>query len=59
LQKNFVVTESMRVQFRTDFINAFNNVNLNGPNTAVGAGMGLINSSQAPRNIQFALKFIY
>jgi len=59
LQKNFVVTESMRVQFRADFVNAFNNVNLNGPSTAVGAGMGLINTSQAPRNIQFALKFVY
>jgi carboxypeptidase family protein len=59
LQKDFHVTESMRFQFRTDFVNAFNHVNLNAPATALGTNMGLINSSQDPRNIQFALKFYF
>jgi hypothetical protein len=60
LQKNFPITESVRLQFRTDFINAFNRVNLNTPNGGCcGGTMGLINSSQDPRNIQFALKLYY
>jgi hypothetical protein len=59
LQKDFHVTETMRFQFRTDFINAFNHVNLNAPATALGTNMGLINTSQDPRNIQFALKFYF
>ncbi len=60
LQKDFHITETMRFQFRTDFINAFNHVNLNTPDTNVGSTtMGLINSSQDPRNIQFALKFYF
>jgi Carboxypeptidase regulatory-like domain len=59
LQKNFPIRENVRLQFRADFLNAFNRVNLNGPATAVGAGMGIVNTSQAPRNIQFALKLYY
>ena len=59
IQKNFNFTETMRLQFRGDFVNAFNHVNLNLPSDSLGAGMGLINSSQDPRNIQFALKFIF
>jgi hypothetical protein len=59
LQKDFRVTEKMRFQFRTDFVNAFNHVNLNTPADALGTNMGLINSSQDPRNIQFALKFYF
>jgi hypothetical protein len=59
LQKDFAITESKHLQFRTDFVNAFNSVNLNAPATALGGNMGLINSSQPPRNIQFALKFYY
>jgi hypothetical protein len=59
LQKDFRITESKRLQFRTDFVNAFNRVNLNAPATALGSNMGLINGSQDPRNIQFALKFYF
>ena len=60
LQKDFQISESKRLQFRTDFINAFNNVNLNAPSTDITSGnMGLINGSQPPRNIQFALKFYF
>jgi len=59
LAKNFTLTERFRLQFRTDFINAFNHVQYNAPNMGLGAGMGQITSAQAPRNIQFALKLYY
>ena len=59
LQKDFFISESKRLQFRSDFVNAFNRVNFNVPNMVLGAGMGLVNSSQDPRNIQFALKFYF
>jgi len=61
LQKNFSVTERVRLQFRADFLNAFNRVNLNTDccATAVGPGMGILSSSQPPRNVQFALKLYY
>jgi hypothetical protein len=60
IQKNFPITERTRIQFRADFLNAFNRVNLNAPATSCcGGTMGLINTSQDPRNIQFALKFYY
>jgi len=60
VQKNFPVTERVRVQFRADFLNAFNRVNLNTPSgSCCGGTMGLVNTSQDPRNIQFALKLYY
>jgi hypothetical protein len=59
LQKNFALTERFKLQFRTDFINAFNHVQLNAPNTSLGAGMGQVTSAQPSRNIQFALKLYY
>jgi hypothetical protein len=61
LQKNFQFTERAKLQFRADFINAFNRTNLNTDCclTAVGTGMGIISSSQPARNIQFALKLYY
>lgn len=60
LQKNFQLTERFRLQFRSDFLNAFNRVNLAVPNTTVDqATTGVINASQPARNIQFALKLYY
>jgi hypothetical protein len=59
VQKNFQMTERARLQFRADFLNAFNRTNLDGPATAVGSGMGQVSSSQSPRNIQFALKLYF
>jgi hypothetical protein len=67
LQKNFPITETVKLQFRTDFLNAFNRTNLNtdccftaitnggGPST----GEAVISSSQPARNIQFALKLYF
>ncbi len=68
LMKNFHFTESKYLQFRTDFLNAFNNVQLGHPNVSYSCpygqscssgAFGLINTSQPARNIQFALKFYY
>ena len=59
IQKSFSITERLRVQFRTDFLNTFNHVNPNVPITGIGAVTGLIQTSQSPRNIQFALKIYY
>ncbi|MFZ3278948.1 MAG: hypothetical protein WA182_18775, partial [Candidatus Sulfotelmatobacter sp.] len=59
LHKDFQLTERFRLQFRTDFINAFNHVQLNAPNMSLGATMGQVTSAQPPRNIQLALKLYY
>jgi Carboxypeptidase regulatory-like domain len=60
LHKDFQLTERFRLQFRTDFINAFNHVQLNVPNLSItSTSMGQITSAQNPRNIQFALKLYY
>jgi hypothetical protein len=59
LHKNFQLTERFRLQFRTDFVNAFNHVQLNAPNMSLVSTMGQITSAQPPRNIQLALKLYY
>ncbi len=59
LHKDFPITERFRLQFRTDFINAFNHVQYNAPNMGLGSTMGQITSAQPPRNIQLALKLYY
>jgi len=58
--KNFTVTEQVRAQFRAEFFNVFNHVNLGQPNGCVDcSGAGTI-SSIAPnslmRQIQFGLR---
>jgi hypothetical protein len=60
VSKSIHVTEGKYFQFRGDFLNAFNNVQLGHPNTNFPSStFGLINTSQPARNIQFALKFYY
>jgi hypothetical protein len=59
-QKDFHIRESIKLQFRTDLVNAFNRVNLNAPDTSLGsATMGQVSTAQQARNIQFALKLYY
>ncbi len=59
-QKNFQITERFRLQFRSDFLNAFNRVNLAAPNTSVDQSTtGVVQVSQPARNIQFALKLYF
>jgi len=59
--KEFAPAERMRVQFRAEFLNAFNTPRFGGPNTSVtSASFGVITSqANAPRQIQFGLKFLW
>jgi hypothetical protein len=60
LLKNIHITEADYIQFRADFLNAFNNVQLGHFNsTFPSSTFGLINTSQPARNIQFAFKFYF
>ena len=59
LHKDFPMGDRFRLQFRSDFINAFNHVQFNAPNMGLGSTMGQITSSQPSRNIQLALKLYY
>jgi hypothetical protein len=60
MQKNFPVTESMKFQFRADFLNAFNHPNFAVPNDSVGtATFGVTSATQDARELQFALKFYW
>jgi hypothetical protein len=62
LMKNFHFTEATYLQFRSDFLNAFNNVNLGHPDTGYSPSsttFGQIHASQPARNIQFALKLYF
>jgi len=54
MQKNFPLTERMKLQFRTDFLNLFNH-----PQFAHPGGNGIITATQAARELQFALKFYF
>ena len=58
--KFFNVTERVRVQFRGELFNAFNQVNLNPPNSnASGGGFGVVTSALPGRSIQLGLKLYY
>lgn len=64
LAKTFTVTEHQNIEFRAEFINAFNHPILDAPNNGGinttnpdGGTIGQINKSEGARNIQFALKY--
>lgn len=58
--KNFNVTESATFQFRGEFFNALNQVNLNNPSTNTGdPRFGRITGAGAARAIQLGLKFLF
>jgi hypothetical protein len=59
VHKDFPIRGQFRLQFRGDFVNAFNHVQYNAPNMNLGAQMGQITSAQPPRNIQLAMKIYY
>jgi Carboxypeptidase regulatory-like domain len=60
MQKNFPITETMKIQFRTDFLNAFNHPNFAVPNDSCCTGtFGVSSVTQDARNLQFALKFYF
>lgn len=57
LSKSFKITERQVIDLRAEFINLTNTPILNSPNNGVGTTLGLLNSSQGARNVQFALKY--
>jgi Carboxypeptidase regulatory-like domain len=60
MQKNFPITETMKFQFRADFLNAFNHPNFGVPNDSCCTGtFGVSSQTQDPRELQFALKFYF
>jgi hypothetical protein len=60
LQKEFFLTESVRLQWRTEAYNVFNRPNFNIPNRiAFTPNFGKISSAQDSRQLQFALKLAF
>ncbi|HEX3377285.1 MAG TPA: hypothetical protein VHS29_10520, partial [Candidatus Acidoferrales bacterium] len=60
LQKEVVLRESMKMQFRFDVFNVLNRPNFNLPNRIYGTStFGTISNAQDPRELQFALKLIF
>ncbi|HYO83822.1 MAG TPA: TonB-dependent receptor, partial [Bryobacteraceae bacterium] len=58
INKEFAITESQSLQFRSEFFNALNRVNLGNPNaTQNSVNFGRITSAGDPRVIQFGLKY--
>ena len=57
--KIFQVTERQRLEIRSEFINFTNTPILQAPDVNLGSTLGLIQSSQAARNIQFGLKYSF
>lgn len=59
LAKFFDITERQKLEFRAEAINLTNTPILNSPNVSLGSTLGLLNTSQGPRNVQFALKYLF
>jgi hypothetical protein len=59
LAKFFNITEQKKFELRAESINFTNTPILNSPNTGLGSNLGLLQSAQGARNIQFALKFLF
>ena len=61
LFKNFPLPlrEGMKLQFRSEFFNVLNRVNLGNPNMTLGSSMGRITSAGSARVLQFALKVLF
>jgi hypothetical protein len=60
VRKHFRFTETVNLQFRTEFFNAFNHPNFNPPTKRLGDGtFGRVTSARDPRIIQFGLKLAF
>ena len=57
--KTTEISETIRVQFRTEIFNAFNNTNYNQPGRRAGFSFGRIFSEGEAREIQFGIKVIF
>jgi hypothetical protein len=59
LAKFFNITERQKIEFRAESINFTNTPILNSPNAGLGSTLGLLQSSQGARNVQFGLKYLF
>jgi hypothetical protein len=60
LQRNFLIHESVKLQFRGEFFNTFNHANFNNPNGSVtSSNFGAIGSSQAGRVTELVLRIFF
>ena len=60
LKKGIPISESKRLEFRTEFFNLTNSPQFNSPNRSVQAAtFGELTGAQGERNIQLALKFYF
>jgi len=59
LLKIFQLTERQKLEFRSEFINFTNTPLLQAPTVSLGSTLGLIQTSQGARNIQFGLKYSF
>ncbi len=60
LQKNFALTEQLRLQLRFEAFNTFNHLNLGVPNSARNSSLfGTITTAEHPRILQFALRLTF
>jgi len=58
--KNFRISETIRLQFRAEFFNVLNHTNFGIPNTQItSAAFGTIRSTYPSRQGQFALKLLF
>ena len=58
--KNTALKESVKLQFRAEFFNLFNHVNLDLPDNFLGSpSFGSIRSAQSPRRVQFGVKLLF
>ena len=55
--KTFNFTERYNLEVRGEFLNVSNTPILNAPTRSIGSNLGVVNSSQGPRNIQLGMKF--
>jgi hypothetical protein len=61
LVKIFAPTEQVKLHFRCEFINAFNNVMFDVPNTTPSStAFGVVSGEVSkPRTVQFALRLVW
>ena len=60
LMRTFKLGERLEMQFRAEATNAFNMVNLKGPNTTLGSSaFGTINEAEAMRELQLGMRFAF